>query len=84
MAATSQIERNWFGLKELTQYAAVSERTLRAWLHRTVDPLPAVRIGTKILVSRSQFDAWLEHHRLDLTSSVDVDVIVNELIGSAK
>ncbi len=84
MASTSQIERNWFGLRELTQYAAVSERTLRAWLHRQVDPLPAVRIGTKILVSRSHFDAWLERHRLDLVSAIDVDAIVNELIGSAK
>jgi len=35
----------WMDLKALTQYACVSERTLREWLHRPIDPLPASRVG---------------------------------------
>ena len=31
----------WMDLKALTQYACVSERTLRDWLHRPIDPTGA-------------------------------------------
>ena len=68
----------WLDLKALTQYACVSERTLREWLHRPIDPLPAARVGTKILVRRSTFDQWLENHRL---KSVDVGCIVDEMLA---
>jgi excisionase family DNA binding protein len=67
----------WLDLKALQGYACVSERTLRAWVHRPVDPLPAARVGTKILIRRSTFDQWLENHRL---KCVDVACIVDELI----
>jgi hypothetical protein len=40
----------WLDLKALTRYAYVCERTLRDWMHRPVDPLPAVQVGSKILV----------------------------------
>jgi excisionase family DNA binding protein len=68
----------WLDLKALQQYACVSERTLREWIHRPVNPLPAARVGTKILIRRSGFDRWLENHRL---KSVDVACIVDELIA---
>jgi len=68
----------WLDLKALQGYACVSERTLREWVHRPVDPLPAARVGTKILIRRSTFDQWLENHRL---KSVDVACIVDELIA---
>jgi excisionase family DNA binding protein len=68
----------WLDLKALTQYACVSERTLREWLHRPIDPLPAARVGTKILVRRSTFDQWLENHRLKL---IDVGCIVDEMVA---
>ena len=68
----------WLDLKALQEYACVSERTLRSWIHRPIDPLPAVRVGTKILVRRSTFDVWLEAHRLE---PIDVGCIVEELVG---
>jgi excisionase family DNA binding protein len=74
------IERNgleWLGLRELTKYAAVSERTLRAWIHQAADPLPAVRAGGKLLVKRAAFDEWLERRRVQ---AVDIDAIVRELV----
>ena len=67
----------WLDLKALTQYACVSERTLREWLHRPIDSLPASRVGSKILVRRSTFDQWLENHRMKL---VDVGCIVDEMV----
>ena len=67
----------WMDLKSLQRYACVSERTLREWVHRPIDPLPAARVGTKILVRRSTFDRWLEGHML---KAVDVGAIVNEMV----
>ncbi len=68
----------WLDLKALQRYACVSERTLRKWVHRPINPLPAARVGTKILVRRSTFDQWLENHML---KSVDVGCIVDELVA---
>ena len=69
----------WMDLKALQRYACMSERTLRGWIHRAANPLPAVRVGTKILVRRSVFDVWLETHKLQ---TVDVSCIVDELVAS--
>jgi len=52
-------------------------------MHRQNDALPAVRVDGKILVRRSQFDAWLERHRIKTDVSVDVDAIVNGLLRDA-
>jgi excisionase family DNA binding protein len=68
----------WLDLKALTGYACVSERTLREWIHRPENPLPAVRVGTKLLVRRTSFDQWLENHML---KSVDVGCMVNEILA---
>ncbi len=69
----------WMDLKRLQQYACVSERTLREWIHRAVNPLPAVQVGGKILIRRSVFDRWLEAHRL---KAVDVGCIVDEMVSA--
>jgi hypothetical protein len=61
---------DWLGLRELIEYAAVSERTLRTWIHSTVDPLPAARIRGKILVNRRAFDAWLREHPVKPSNSL--------------
>ena len=68
----------WMDLKALQGYACVSERTLREWIRRPIDPLPAAQVGAKILVKRSQFDHWLENHRV---RSVDVGCIVDKLLA---
>jgi excisionase family DNA binding protein len=68
----------WMDLKALQRHACVSERTLRDWIHRPVDPLPAARVGTKLLIRRSVFDRWLEAHRI---KQVDVGCIVDEILA---
>ena len=67
----------WLDLRRLREYAAVSERTLRSWVHSPVDPLPAARVGTKILVRRSAFDTWMERHRI---KQVDLGGMVAEIL----
>ena len=68
----------WLDLKALTGYACVSERTLREWIHRPENPLPGVRVGTKLLVRRTSFDQWLENHML---KSVDVGCTADEILA---
>jgi excisionase family DNA binding protein len=82
--ASVPIERGWLSLRELTEYASISERTLREWLHRPSDALPAVRVDGKILVRRSEFDAWLERHRIQPDAAIDVDGIVDCLLEDTK
>jgi excisionase family DNA binding protein len=81
--AAEQME--WLDLRALVKYASVSERTLREWIHRPLNPLPAVRVDKKILVRRSHFDRWLEAHQVDRGGSLDigrtVDGLVRELTG---
>jgi len=72
--------REWLGLRRLSAYADVSERTLRAWLHSPVDPLPACRVGGKILVRRRDFDAWLERHKITPCPGEEIDKIVREVV----
>lgn len=72
-------QREWMDLKSIQEYACVSERTLREWIHRSENPLPAVQVGSKILVRRSVFDRWLEGHQV---KRVDVGCIVDEMIAS--
>jgi len=74
--------REWLDLRGLTFYASVSERTLREWIHRPSNPLPAVRVGNKLLVSRTAFDKWLATHAVE--SSQTVDVIVNDVLRRMK
>lgn len=79
-----RIEREWLGLRELTQYANVSERTLRGWIYSPVDPLPASKVLGKVLVRKSDFDAVLERHRIR-TVEIDIDAIVRDVLsGSSK
>ena len=82
MRRSSQIEtgeREWMDLSALTRYASVSERTLREWIHRPDNPLPAVRVGAKLLISRTKFDRWLESH--SVVNSVDIQAMVDDVLN---
>jgi excisionase family DNA binding protein len=75
----------WLALGDVAAYVAVSERTLRGWIHRPVDPLPAVQVSGKILIRRAELDAWLDRHRVQPRKPVDLDAIVrNVLQGAAR
>jgi excisionase family DNA binding protein len=51
-------------LRALAAYAGLSVRTLRQYLDLPPDQaLPCYRVGGKILVRRSEFDAWVAQYQ---------------------
>jgi len=74
------MDRQWLGLKELTQYADLSERTIRSWIYSAVDPLPAAKVCGKVLVRKSDFDAYLQRHRIKRLEEINLDATVQDAI----
>ncbi len=71
----------WMDLKAVQRYASVSERTVRDWIHRPQNPLPAVQVEKgKLLIKRSHFDRWLEAHPYRSVDAIDVSQIVNDVM----
>jgi hypothetical protein len=75
--------REWLGLKDLTHYADISERTLRSWIYSPVDPLPAAKVSGKVLVRKSDFDKYLEKHRVKPLGKINLDGIVRDVLEGA-
>jgi excisionase family DNA binding protein len=67
----------YYSLKRLTSYSGMSLRTLRTYLKDGAHPLPHFKVGGKILVKRSDFDAWITAFRY--THASRLDALVNEL-----
>jgi len=82
MRSHDQVPAEWLGLRQVSRYASISERTLRAWIHSPLNPLPAVRVCGKILVRRSELDTWLAKHRVKALDAVDIDSILKVTLGS--
>jgi excisionase family DNA binding protein len=76
-----EVEPEWLDLKALERYCSTSERTLRDWVHRAVNPLPASKVGGKILIKRSTFDRWLEAHAVVPGDTVDVQELANGILS---
>ena len=64
-------------LKALATYSGLSVRRLRNYLTDRQHPLPDYRIGGKILIRRSDFDAWAAQFRRDPQS---IDALVDDLV----
>jgi len=77
---SNNVGTEWLSLRQVTQYADVSERTVRAWIHAPLNALPAVRVGGKLLVRRSELDAWLGRHRVTPLAAIDLDGIVRDAL----
>jgi excisionase family DNA binding protein len=69
----------YLSLRALASYSGLSVRKLRDCLGDPFKPLPHYRVGGKILVRRSDFDAWIARYRM--TGRADVDNIVNEVLA---
>jgi excisionase family DNA binding protein len=79
------VQPEWLDLKAVQAYACVSERTIREWIHLPVNPLPASQTGSgKILIKRSQLDAWLEAHPYQPLNSIDVTQITNDIMDQIR
>jgi Helix-turn-helix domain len=72
--------REYLTLKDLAGYCAIGTRRLRDHLTDAEHPLPHFRVGGKILVRRSDFDAWIGAYRR--IGAPDVERIVREVISA--
>jgi excisionase family DNA binding protein len=79
---TTQMFPEWMDLRTVVKYVCVSERTVRDWIHRDFNALPAVQAEKKILIRRSQLDRWLESHAVQSSGAGDIDGIVNDVMAS--
>lgn len=70
-------------LRALAQYSGLSVRTLREYLTDTIRPLVHFRVGGKILVRRSDFDAWVAQFRVS-PAAVSVDTIVDDVVAGLR
>jgi hypothetical protein len=68
----------FLSLRALASYACVSVRKLREHLDDAIHPLPHYRIGGKIVVRRSEFDAWMTAYRR--VGHADVGGIVDSVM----
>jgi hypothetical protein len=69
----------YLSLKALATYSGLSVRMLREYLDHLSHPLPHYRVDGKILIRRSEFDAWIAaYHRVGNT---DVDQIVDDVLA---
>jgi len=71
----------YFDLKGLSAYSAFGVATLRDYIR--ADALPCFKVKGKILVKKSEFDAWLERYRINQTQDLNsiVDGIMDSLGG---
>lgn len=76
--------REWLGLRELSVYANICERTLRSWIHAPHGPLPAVKVRGNVLVRKADFDKYLEHHRVQPLAGLNVDRILEDVVGKGR
>jgi len=68
----------YLSLKALASYSSLSTRKLREHLADPAHPLPFHRVGGKLLVRRSEFDAWMLAYRQ--VGRADVDTVVAEVM----
>jgi hypothetical protein len=79
-ATTPPEERELLTIKQLVAYSALSERTLRGYIHRKVRPLPSYQVDKKIIVRKVEFDGWLASFRR-ADGRDGIDSMVEEILG---
>ncbi len=75
------VEDAYLPLSALSAYSGLSVRTLRGRLHDPEGPLPHFRIGAKILVKKSDYDAWALRFRDARPATLDkvLDDVLKDL-----
>jgi len=68
----------YFDLKGLAVYSALAVPTLRS--HIRSEGLPCFMVKGKIIIKKSEFDKWIESHRVN--KKQDLSKIVDGIVGS--
>jgi excisionase family DNA binding protein len=68
----------YLSLRAVSAYSGLSVRKLREFLAAPFNPLPCYRVGGKVLVRRSEFDAWISRFRT--AGSPNVTALVDEVL----
>ncbi len=63
---------------DLSRKIGLCHRTIRQLAMHVDNPLPAYRIGGKLLFRWSDVHAWIERHRVQ--SSVDIETVAEEVL----
>lgn len=50
-------------IEGLSGYSTLAKRTLQDLFNHPRDPIPSYRVGTRVLIRKSEFDAWLSRRR---------------------
>jgi excisionase family DNA binding protein len=67
-------------LPELSQYSRLGQSTLRKYIR--LKGLPAYKVGGKVIVKRSEFDAWMKGFRLN--REANINTIANDVLKSVR
>lgn len=73
------LKDQYFDLKGLSVYSSLKVPTLRDYLHLG---MPAFKIRGKVLIKKSEFDRWMEHHRIH--ENQDLDTIVDDAAAEVR
>jgi len=74
------LKDQYFDLQGLATYSALAVPTLRDYIRKGA--LPCFKVSGKILVKRSEFERWLEGHRMN--KKQDLGAIVDQVLGDLK
>ncbi len=77
---TISLQDGYFDLKGLAGYSTLGVSTLRDYIRS--GKLPAYKVKGKVLVKKSEFEKWMDRHRMD--KKKDINGIVDEVVGSLK
>jgi excisionase family DNA binding protein len=58
MGAVAEEDDRYLTLQQAADYTGVVRRTIERWM-RWPEPLPTFRIGSRILIRKSELDAWI-------------------------
>jgi excisionase family DNA binding protein len=74
------LKDQYFDLRGLSVYSALGVSTLRDYIR--AGRLPAFKVKGKVLIRKSEFDRWIEKHRIN--RKIDIGRIANEALRSLK
>ena len=82
-----QTDDCYMGLSALSKYSGLSVKQLRGYINDLINPLPAFQTDGgktgrgKLLVKRSEYDAWAEKYLRRASPKAEIDAAVAEALG---